>query len=130
MNNIRYADDTIVLADSAERLQTIVNRIRTVSSIYDLDINSKKTKCMVVSRNNIQYLSLDSDNRKSTPYVVFGNKNNRKLGHDTRSNERNSKNHSSIQQMGHVFYSHDITIPTKLVHILHLIVQSRDMDVE
>ena len=51
LNNIRYADDTALLADSEEKLQTIVTCVKTESSRAGLDINTKKTKTMIISRN-------------------------------------------------------------------------------
>ena len=51
LNNIRYADDTALLADSEEKLQNIVTCVKTESSRAGLDMNTKKTKTMIISRN-------------------------------------------------------------------------------
>lgn len=53
LNNIGYADDTTSLADSHEGLQHLVRRIAITSSKYGLDMNIKKTKLMIISKNNI-----------------------------------------------------------------------------
>ncbi|CAH2267750.1 jg15167 [Pararge aegeria aegeria] len=50
LNNIRYADDTILIADSLEGLQNIVNSVASVSAEYGININTKKTKFMEISR--------------------------------------------------------------------------------
>lgn len=63
LNNIRYADDTLIFADSAEGLQTLGNKVANVSRKYGLDINSKKTKCMLISKNNSQNFSLTISNQ-------------------------------------------------------------------
>lgn len=63
LNNIRCADDTLIFADSAEGLQTLVNKVANVSRKYGLDINSKKTKCMLISKNNSQNFSLTISNQ-------------------------------------------------------------------
>lgn len=63
LNNIRYADDTLIFADSAEGLQTLVNKVANVSRKYGLDINSKKTKCILISKNNSQNFSLTISNQ-------------------------------------------------------------------
>ncbi len=42
-------DDTVLLAASARRLQRLLDVVNVTSKEYGLDINSKKTKCMVVS---------------------------------------------------------------------------------
>ena len=51
LNNIRYADDTALLADSEKNLQEIVSCVKNESSKKGLDMNIKKTKTMIISRN-------------------------------------------------------------------------------
>ena len=50
LSNLRYADDTVLLADSAEKLQDILKRVADTSSKHGLYLNSKKTKVMVVRK--------------------------------------------------------------------------------
>ena len=50
INNIRYADDTALIADSEEGLQRILELILDASSGEGLEFNCKKTFCMVVSK--------------------------------------------------------------------------------
>lgn len=52
INNLRYADDTVLLAENEEDLQDIVNEINQVGLTYGMKINAKKTKTMVISRNS------------------------------------------------------------------------------
>lgn len=51
VNNLRYADDTILIAATETDLQAIVNRVNESSERAGLSINISKTKIMVVSRN-------------------------------------------------------------------------------
>ena len=51
INNLRYADDTVLLADSEEHSQTMMNKVNEVGKSYNMKINTKKTKAMVISRN-------------------------------------------------------------------------------
>ena len=44
INNLRYADDTALLADNKDNLQKIVNKVKEVSSRGGLEMNVKKTK--------------------------------------------------------------------------------------
>lgn len=53
INNIRYADDTVILADNANDLQILLNKVNSESQRLGLNINTTKTKFMAVSRNNI-----------------------------------------------------------------------------
>ena len=50
VNNLRYADDTALIADDPQKLQEIVNKVKAESSRAGLDMNVKKTKTMVISR--------------------------------------------------------------------------------
>ena len=50
INNLRYADDTVLLADTMEDLQAIVNKINDIGKVYSMKINAKKTKLVVISR--------------------------------------------------------------------------------
>ncbi|KAF6200405.1 hypothetical protein GE061_006708 [Apolygus lucorum] len=54
INNIRYADDTALIARSQEELQELINRVEMVGETYGIRINVKKTKFMVVSRTEQQ----------------------------------------------------------------------------
>ena len=50
INNIRYADDTVLVADSEEKLQMMLDRIKKESERKGLNINVKKTECIVISK--------------------------------------------------------------------------------
>src|SRR5215469_16178869 len=52
INNIRYADDTVLVADSEEKLQGLLNVLNEVSERKGLKINKSKTEVMVISRDN------------------------------------------------------------------------------
>ena len=52
INNICFADDTVIIADSQEKLQHILDTINQKSEELGLRINISKTKCMVVSKKN------------------------------------------------------------------------------
>jgi len=53
-----YADDTIVLAESAEELQKAMNGMYQYCTNWKLDININKTKIVVFSRGKIRNLPL------------------------------------------------------------------------
>lgn len=50
LNNIRYADDTVMFADNPRGLQALMDRVIVCSRRYGLDINIGKTKLMVISK--------------------------------------------------------------------------------
>ena len=49
---MRYADDTVLMAENTEDLQALTNNVKANSQKSGLDMNVKKTKTMVISRNN------------------------------------------------------------------------------
>jgi len=52
-NNFRYADDTVIFADTAQELQLLLDRVVEVSKKYGLEVNTSKTKIMVISKERI-----------------------------------------------------------------------------
>ena len=50
VNNLRYADDTALTAESAPELQVLLDKINEKGEEYGMRINVKKTKTMVISR--------------------------------------------------------------------------------
>lgn len=51
-SNLRFADDTLLIAGSPEELQEILHRLQGVSLEYGLKININKTKIMIIDRDN------------------------------------------------------------------------------
>lgn len=54
INNIRYADDTVVLADNITDLTRMMNSIEAKSKEYGLQMNLTKTKTMIISKTKQQ----------------------------------------------------------------------------
>ena len=46
INNLRYADDTTLMAESEEELKNLLMRVKEESAKYGLKLNIKKTKVM------------------------------------------------------------------------------------
>lgn len=53
INNIRFADDTALLAESESMLQDLLDRVIEESSKKGLTVNIKKTKCMTISKKRV-----------------------------------------------------------------------------
>ncbi|GFS09268.1 endonuclease-reverse transcriptase [Elysia marginata] len=62
VNNIRYADDTVLIAENKDDLQKLLNIVEEESRKKGLELNSKKTEVMVISRKqeppNVTYSSM------------------------------------------------------------------------
>jgi len=50
INNLRYADDTVLIAGSIENLQKILNKVVTAIVNLGLNLNARKTKYMVIDK--------------------------------------------------------------------------------
>ena len=51
INNFRYTDDTVLMAETEEDLQEILNEVNRIGKTFDMKINAKKTKTMLVSKD-------------------------------------------------------------------------------
>ena len=49
INNLRYADDTTLMAESEEELKSLLLKVKEKSEKVDLKLNIKKTKSMASS---------------------------------------------------------------------------------
>ena len=49
INNLRYADDIIVMAESKEKLKSLLIKVKEESEKSDLKLNIQKTKIMASS---------------------------------------------------------------------------------
>ena len=54
INNLRYADDTVLISESQDQLQKLLNKVLEASEAKGLTINcKKKTEFRVVSKKSI-----------------------------------------------------------------------------
>ena len=53
INIICYADDVVLIADSADNLQTLLLKFDQMATSLNMEISLSKTKSLVISRNNI-----------------------------------------------------------------------------
>ena len=70
-----YADDTVILANSPNELQTAVDLYSTYCKLWKLEFNSNKTKVMVFSRGrapNHHFLINDTQLEVVTEYKYLG----------------------------------------------------------
>jgi hypothetical protein len=50
VNNLRFADDIVLIATSPERLQRLLDEVDRISNEFQLEISTKKTKVMTATR--------------------------------------------------------------------------------
>ena len=72
-----YADDLLILAHSEEELQHHLNKLSQYCKQWKLEINIKKTKCIVFNRGNklcranLEIDGIKIENVKSIKYLGF-----------------------------------------------------------
>ena len=66
VNNLRYADDIVLVAKSMQELQDLTNRVKTASEAAGLFLNVSKTKVMKVTKSpNNESLTVNNQNVKT-----------------------------------------------------------------
>jgi ribosome-interacting GTPase 1 len=85
INNIRYADDMVILAESGEQLQILMEILNKESEEMGLTINKRKTKTMVFSKTvNPVQLNIMAGNERIeniNSYIYLGREMNSALDH-------------------------------------------------
>ena len=52
INNLKYMDDTVLIAGSEEKLQNVFTTATIESENKGLQLNANKTECMVISKQS------------------------------------------------------------------------------
>ena len=69
INDLRYADDTTLMAENKEELKSLLINLKEESDISGLKSNIKKEKIMASSL--ITFGQLDRENIKTVPDFIF-----------------------------------------------------------
>ena len=70
INNLRYADDTTLMAESKEELNSLLMKVKVESEKVGLKLNIQKTKIMASSP--INSWQIDGDNGNSDRLYFWG----------------------------------------------------------
>ena len=80
MNNLRYADDNTLMADSEEELKRLLMKVKEESEKVDLKLNIQKTKIM--ASGPITSWQIDGETMKTvTDFIFLGSKEPKKINH-------------------------------------------------
>lgn len=117
LNNIRYADDTVMFADNPRDLQALMDRVIACSQRYGLNINISKTKLMVVSKTERVDCRIEIDQvpiKRVNKYTYLGTTVNESWEHSQEIRSRIGKVRSVFNRMEKVFKSHNLTMNTNM----------------
>ena len=113
INNLRYADDTTLMAESEEELKSLLRKVKEESETVGLKLNIQKTKIM--ASDPITSLQIDGETMETvTDFILGGFK---ITADDYCSHE--IKRHLLLERkamtnLDSILKSRDITLPTKV----------------
>ena len=69
INDLRYADDTTLMAESEEELKSLLTKVKEESEKVDLKLNIQKTK--IVASSPITSLQIDGETMETVADFIF-----------------------------------------------------------
>ena len=69
INNLRYADDTTLMAESEEELKSLLMKVKEESKISDLKLNIQKTK--IIASGPITSWEIDGETVETVADFIF-----------------------------------------------------------
>ena len=75
MTNIRYADDTVLMAENEQELQHLLQDVNQACKKYGMALNYKKTKVMIMGKGEIERIKIkleDSELEQVNKYKYLG----------------------------------------------------------
>ena len=118
INNLRYSDDTTLMAESEEELKSLLMKVKEESEKVGLKLNIQKTKIMAsgpITSWQIETMETVRD------FIFFGS---RITADDDCSHEIKRRlllGRKAVTNLDSIFKSRDITLPTK-VHLVKAMV--------
>ena len=117
INNLRYADDTTLMAESEEELKSLLMKVKEESEKFDLKLNIQKTKIMASG----PITSWEIDGETVADFIFWGSKIT--ADGDCRHEIKRCLllGRKVMTNLDSIFKSRDITLPTK-VHLVKVMV--------
>ena len=122
INNLRYADDTTLMAESEEELKSILMKVKEEDEKAGLKLNTQKTKIMAL--NPITSRQIEGETIETVTDFIFPGSNinaDGDLSHEIK--RRLLLGRTAMTNLDSVLNSRDITLLTK-VHLVKAVVFS------
>ena len=113
INNLRYADDTTLMAESEEELRNLLMKVKEESEKVGLKLNIQKTKIMASG----PFPSWEIDGETVSDSILGGSKITADGDCSHEINRRLLLGRKVMTKLDSIFKSRDITLPTK-VHLV------------
>ena len=113
LNNLRYADDTTLMAESKEELKSLLMKVKEESEKVGLKLNIQKTKIM--ASGPITSCQIDGETVETVTDFIFGGS---KITADGNCNHEIKRRlllgRKVMTNLDSILKSRDITLPTKV----------------
>ena len=113
INNLRYTDDTTLMAESEEELKSLLMKVKEESEKVGLKLNIKKTKIM--SSGPITSWQIDGETMEIVTDFIFGGSKITADGDCSHEIKRRLLlGRKVMTNLDSILKSRDITLPTKM----------------
>ena len=113
INNLRYADDTTLMAESEEELKSLLMKVKEESEKVRLKLNIQKTKIM--ASGPITSWEIDGETVKTVSgFIFFGSKVTADGDSSHEIKRRLLLGRKVVTNLDSICKSRDITLPTKV----------------
>ena len=120
INNLRYADNTTLMAESEEELKSFLMKVKKESETFGLKCNTQKTKIM--ASGPITSWEIDGETLKTvTDFISWGSKITADGDCSHEIKRRLLLGRKAMTNLDGILKSRDITLPTK-VHLVKAMV--------
>ena len=128
INNLRYADDTTLMAESEEEVKVPLMKVKEESEKVGLKLNVQKTKIM--ASGPITSWEIDQKTVETVPDFIFGGSKITADGDCSHEIKRRLLLERKVMpNLDSIFKSRDITLPTKVYVVKALVFPSSCLDV-
>ena len=120
INNLRYADDTTLMAESEEELKSLLPKVKEESEKVGLKLNIQKTK--IIASSPIISWQIDEETIETVrDFIFLGNKITVDGDRSLEIKRRLLLGRKGMGNLDSILKSRDITLPTK-VHLVKAMV--------
>ena len=113
MNNLRYTDDTTLMAESKEELKSLLMKVREEREKVGLKLNIQKTKIM--ASGPITSWQIDGETRETvTDFIFLGSKITAHGDCSLEIKRRLLLGRKAMTNLDSIIKSRDIVLPTKV----------------
>ena len=113
INNLRYADDTILMAESKKELKSLLMKVKVKSEKVGLKLNIQKTKIM--ASGLITSWQIDEETMETvTDFISLGSNITADSDYSHEIKRRLLLSRKAMTNLDSILKSRDITLPTKV----------------